>query len=375
MPFYESLRTALTKSAVGVHQAGAPLPLLFKKASESRHSEKASETRAHAIPNSYQDFLYSFNGLSLFHESIHFASLEEMHTNKEPFQSNYPRIERAFVESSTSLPEDFGRTMYFFDTKKIFPCCLANSMRIGEMPQGSLWMDESGLIRLVDEERADPLVMGSTLEKFLDVVLETEGMLIDASGEFLDVFDENGEPTQSIRKKQIKVGRKKDPSAAYYLWQEAEFLIESHKPENAIFLLTEATRNDPLAGPCWELLGSLYKEKQDFVNAELCFAEAANSGCFPSLKANRAVQAAEVSKFSKEVHIAAAWHWDESYASSLILSIQNCFPDQLEEANKQCDQLELLLKYAPAIINIADWQNSFTNLKRQLRGKSLLKII
>lgn len=140
MSFFESVRLALARHPVGVHslnQAATAAELV------------SAEQRVGIFPSDdYREFLSTWNGGSMFHESITLCPAT------------------ALVRRSP------------------------DRLLIGECSDGLLFLDAQGRVRVMDEEEPDPLTVGSDFATWLDVVMAREALLIDRDGEFRDVFDE-----------------------------------------------------------------------------------------------------------------------------------------------------------------------------------------
>lgn len=228
MPFYESLRTALARSAAFVHTVESPAKPAALTAA-ARRLERP-------LPPSYADFLSSFNGVALFHESIVLHPI-------------------AAVQPSGPA----GRFLH-----------------IGETAEGDLWLDAAGRLRLVAPSAPDPIVCGSEIERWLDATLARESLVLDRDGEFREVFEEDGESlSAAVRRKRAQVGLKRDPGAALYLLEQAELLTEDLDLDAARQLLHKAVALDPEAGPAWELLSALLHKLGQLPAAEHAAAAAA----------------------------------------------------------------------------------------------------
>lgn len=211
MLFFENLRTAVGRYAAGVHR-------LFAAASEKELFQ--AETRLSCqLPPGYREFLRSFNGAALFHETFTLFSAAEL--QRPPEHPTY--------------------------------------LRIGDSPDGELWMPQGseGRIYLVDDESPDPIVVGSGIEPWLNATCAREALLVDREGEFREVFTEDG-LTLPVRRKRVQLGRRHDPQSALYLLEQAELSAEAGELDAAIAALRQAVELDPHAGPAWELLATLY---------------------------------------------------------------------------------------------------------------------
>ncbi len=329
MSFYETLRQALSTFESGIHFAGLPA-----SANELAQAEKRLGA---SLPASLKDFFLSFHGVLLFHETVQI----------------FPVVDDRFCTP---------RNGYF---------------RIGEVPQGTLWMDGGGVILCVDEEQPDPIIMGSSLELFLDSIIARESLLLDKQGEFYDVFDAEGELSYSMQLKQARLGKKRDPKASFYLYEEAQLLLEE-KREEAVQLLQKAISLDPKAGPCLELLASLYRDQNQNLEAASLFVQAAQSSMDQGLAAARWIQAAILSGKDKQTAYAAhVWEQYPGYAQELLDQILTLTKEHPEEAKKRSPELQLLLEAAPTpfLERARNLTEQLNQIERQLRTKSLLKVL
>lgn len=213
MLFFENLRTAVGRYAAGVHH-------LFPAASEKVLFQAEHELGCE-IPPGYRDFLRSFNGATLFHETF----------------TLFPAAE---------LARSADHPAY---------------LRMGDSPDGELWMsaDREGRIYQVDDESPDPILIGSGIEPWLNSTLAREGLLVDREGEFRDVFTDDG-MSLTVRRKRVQLGRRHDSGSALYLLEQAELSADEGDLEAAIAALRQAVELDPQAGPAWELLATLYMD-------------------------------------------------------------------------------------------------------------------
>lgn len=300
MGFYESLRVALTQAKSGVHWANPPLTARAKVQQPSQSW----------YPSAYLDFVSSFNGISLFHESLQIFSLSD---------------ERVRPTARTHI-------------------------RIGEFSGEALWMNAEGLIRLVDEETPDPIVLGSSLEKLINATLSREALLIDSNGVFREVFDEEGELIDPVRQKRFHLGQKKDPESAYYLLEEAEWHLDHQRIEMAITILQQALAYDKNAGPALELYAFLLRQQDKHTEAAAQFALAAQAALHPALQAARWVQAALAMPQEHPIrgsYVQHAWQAHPQYFHELLTHIQQFENDAPEEVKQRLEQAHCLLAFAP----------------------------
>jgi tetratricopeptide (TPR) repeat protein len=293
---YEPLRLALRKYADGVHLVGPPATEQALRA--------AAERLGRPLPASYEDFLRSFDGASLFNELI------VLHGAADP--------------ALGSVGE--------------------GQVRIGATPEGALWMDGAGVIRLVDEEMPDPIIAGTDLERFLSALLSREGLIHDREGEFRGVIDEEGDLLLPVRRKRVQAGQKHDPLAALYLLEEAELLLMEREAERAVERLERATALDPQAGPAWELLSALHREAGRGKQAEAAALSAAAATPDPFLRASRLLDAAQSAQGKDQAaHAAAARQADPEHAATLLKQARAALAQgDREEAERLWARLGLL---------------------------------
>lgn len=248
MAFFESLRTAVGRYAGGVHELAPPADVRTLTATEKQLGVM--------LPDSHREFLRSFDGVWLFHESMRLAAASEL------------------------VPVIGGDG--------------ATWLRIGETPDGALLMrPEGGGIYLVDEESPDPLLAGSSTECWLDATLAREGLLVDREGEYRDVFTEEG-LSLPVRRKRMQLGRRHDPKAALYLFEQAELDAETGDIDAALAALRLCVKLDAQAGPAWELLATLCLDSGAREEGEAAAAKAAESAWHPPLRSARKTLATRI---------------------------------------------------------------------------------
>lgn len=339
--FFESLRTALGRYAVGVHEAGTA-------ATEARI--KSAERRVgFALPASYRDFLLSWNGVALFHEAQTLFPLEELR-KVEPGNGPGPGHEARLV--------------------------------VGETPEGSLWLDPAGRIFLVDEAQPDPLLMANDVAAWLDATLSREALLVDREGEFRDVFSDDEEAVlqPEVRRKRARLGMKLDPGSALYPLELAELLCEEGETAEAQELLGRATELDPKAGPAWELLAALRRQDGDAAGAIEASLRAAASTWDPFLRASRLLDAAELDPDRARQHAQAARAVDPDHGEQLLTQARRLLGEgAIDEARRLVDRLRLLCS-APGESErpdegAAEVQAGLLRLERDLRSRDALRVI
>jgi tetratricopeptide (TPR) repeat protein len=326
MPFYESLRTALSRYAAFVHtveQPASPAELLA-----------ASERLLRPLPESYLDFLRSFNGVMLFHEAL---------------------VLHPIAAVRPAGPAD--RFLY-----------------VGDTGEGALWLDRDGKLRLVDEEEPDPIVCGSEVERWLEATLAREALVIDREGEFREVFEEDSESlTLAVRRKRAALGVKRDPGAALYLLEQAELLFEDDDIDGARLLLQKAVALDPEAGPAWELLTTLLQKLGQLPAAEHAALQAAAATWDPFLRASRLLDAAQLMPEQQSKHAAAAAAADPEHAQRLFTQAQELIEEGgHEEAQRLVHRLQLLVAHSQAAPQSAA---ELARLLRELRTRGALRLV
>jgi tetratricopeptide (TPR) repeat protein len=297
------------------------------------------------LPPDYRDFLLSWNGVALFQDLITL------------FGSGDP----ALVSPAP------GR------------------LRIGQAPEGALWLSASGEVRLVDEVGPDPLVCGTTLERYFAATLAREALILDRQGEFREVFDEEGAIVEAVRKKRVLAGRKHDPQASLYLVEEAELLLEGHEQGPALAALLQAVAHDPEAGPAFELLAALHRDAGRREDAEQESLRAAAATTAPALRASRLLDAALFGPAERAgTHAAAAWAADPEHAALLLVQSKELLAEgDKDEAAHLADRLRLLLAHQPGRPDaglrptppVMVGLEELAQLDRELRTRAALRVV
>ncbi|MBL9044939.1 MAG: hypothetical protein JNM83_25250 [Myxococcales bacterium] len=325
MSFFESVRLALARHPVGVH-------VLSSSASE-RELLTAEARLSRRLPSpQYREFLLTWNGGSMFHESLVLLPAEQVRVVKEKW------------------------------------------LEIGESSDGLLWLDAQGRVVVVDEEQPDPLLAGSDFATWLDVVMAREALLLDREGEFRDVFDEEeGVLRVEIRKKRALAGRKRDRLASLYPLELAELALEAGDDEQARTLLHEAVTSDPQAGPAWELLAALHRQAGDSEGAHDAYLRAAAATPSVSLRAMRLLEAAELSPHQAAVLVDAATAADPQLGTRLIAQVRTYLASQdVEESKRLLAKLQLIA----AQKRLAATEHSeVERIERDLRARDALRVL
>lgn len=247
MAFFESLRTAVGRYADGVHELAPP--------ADARNLTATEKQLGITLPDSHREFLRSFDGAWLFHESLRLCAAAEI------------------------VPVTGGDG--------------ATWLRIGETPDGALLLRSTGGIYLVEEEAPDPMLAASSTESWLDATLAREGLLVDREGEYRDVFTED-DLSLPVRRKRMQLGRKHDPKAALYLFEQAELDAEEGNLDAAMAALRLCVKLDEQAGPAWELLATLCLDSGATEEGEAAALKAAAAAWHAPLRAARKTLATRI---------------------------------------------------------------------------------
>jgi len=323
MPFFEPVRLALSHHPVGVHDLGP-------SASESELA--AVEQRISLLPSDYREFLTTWNGGSLFHESV------------------------------VLLPVDQVRRV---DGK---------SLLIGECSDGLLWLDSQGRVLVVDEDAPDPLIAGTSFATWIDVVVGREALLLDRDGEFRDVFDEeDGVLRVEVRRKRAMLGRKRDRGASLYPLELAELALEEGDDQKAQMLLSEAVQSDPHAGPAWELLAALYRQAGDSQQAHDACLRAAAATPSGTLRAMRLLEAAELSPLHAAALVESAVAAAPEMGARLLEQVRERLTDHdTDEAKRLLSKLRLIASHQRLPLST---EAEVERVERDLRSRDALRVL
>ncbi len=206
------------------------------------------------MPPQLADFYRSWDGVRLFADTIAIVPLEELR----------------------DLPGGGG------------------GVRLGEWPEGALELGGDGRVRSWGEDGA-AIVVGSTLEKFLAVVMAREGLLVDRDGEFKDVFDEEG-VDERARDKQTRAALKIDPDAAAWHLEAAERAFADGDEAAAAAALSRAVALDEDAADAWALFGAVQRRSGHLAAAAASWARAYAATAAGPVRAERAAEAARAAK-------------------------------------------------------------------------------
>lgn len=324
MSFFESVRLALARHPVGVHslnQAATAAELV------------SAEQRVGIFPSDdYREFLSTWNGGSMFHESLTLCPAT------------------ALVRRSP------------------------DRLLIGECSDGLLFLDGQGRVRVMDEEEPDPLTVGSDFATWLDVVMAREALLIDRDGEFRDVFDEeDGVLKLEVRRKRAQLGRKRDRGAALYSLELAELALEDGDDEQAKLLLTESVERDPQTGPAWELLAALYRQAGELELAHDAYLRAASATPSETLRAMRLLEAAQLQPIHAPALVEAAAMADPDLASRLLTQArERLAAHDVEEARQIQNKLQLLVSHRQLPDDV---EPELERIEKDLRSRDALRVL
>ena len=212
--FYEGFRGTLAGWPEGVHRQGAP--------AEPRDLEAAARALGAPLPGPLLDFLGSWNGALVFHESVVLFGVG-------------PVAEGGDLVAATCGARAAG-------------ACGPRDLVIGETGDGGLWtLGEDGRVWLLEDEERWPV--GSSLERFVAAVCAHEAVLFDRDGEYKEgAFEPGGE--RLVPEMAVQAARKAiaaDRDAARWHFELGVALAEAH-PDQAARALAEASRLFP-AGP------------------------------------------------------------------------------------------------------------------------------
>lgn len=322
MPFFESVRLALSRHPVGVHDLAA-------SASPQALAELTARLPSQAFAD-LREFLSTWNGGSMFHESLVLRPA--------------PMIER--LSSGHFL--------------------------LGESSDGTLWLDDQGRVLVVDAEEPDPLVAGSDFATWIDVVMAREALLLDRDGEFRDVFEEeDGVLRTEVRRKRALIGRKHDPQASLYLLEQAELALEEDDDGKARQLLEGAVSLPGPQGPAWELLAALQRQAGEEDAAQQSYRRAAEDAQSGHLRAMRLLEAAQLAPSDAVELCAAATEADPTLAEQLLVQVRDRLAAQeIDEAKQLLSKLQLLSGRLPVTS-----AQELERIERDLRTRNALRVI
>ncbi len=240
-PFVTRLREALSRFSDGVHALAPP--------ADDAALANAEHRIGVAIPVTLANVYRFSDGIWLFDEVVHLRPLGEL-----------------------ALSDD--RRIVCGTAEHVVMTC-----------------DAAGRIFERDDD-GDAVLSASSMEQAMLVYLAREALLIDAEGEYKDVFGDDGQLQEAVRKRRNEAARKRVPDAARWMIESAELALElDDATELAEDWLHQAVAADPHAAGAQELLGLLLSARgQVSEGARALAAAAAVSG--PVRSAERAAVAA-----------------------------------------------------------------------------------
>ncbi len=242
MPFFDQFRQDVARFASGVHELG--------ERAHGGGSERRRE-RLGGWPPGVESFYVSFDGARLFTDS--FVLL--------------PLVETARVDEM---------------------------VRVGTALELELRVDARGRVHEIDQS-GDRLVVGSSLERWLGSLFFRAKMVVDSEGEFRHVFSDDGqELLPEVRLRRARAGKKADPGAALFVFEEAELQLEEGDVEAARAALQSAIALDDQAPAPHAVLAGLLVGAGDLAGAETHYLAAAAHSVPGEVRARRFAQGAEL---------------------------------------------------------------------------------
>ncbi len=238
--FHEAFRSALAGWPEGVHRPGAP--------AAPADLEAATRALGEPLPQPVVDFLRSWNGALVFHESVVLFGVG-------------PAAEGGDLVAATRGARAAG-------------ACGPHDLVIGETADGGLWtLGTDGRVWLLEDEERWPV--GSTLERFVAAVCAHEAVLFDRDGEYKEgAFEPGGErlvPAMAVQAARKAIAADRD--AARWHFELGVALAEAH-PEQATRALEEAARLFPTGPFVRHELGKLLARQGRHAEAAAAFEAA-----------------------------------------------------------------------------------------------------
>jgi len=223
--FFEKFREAVARLPDGLIRPGLP-------AAPAAIAESERQIGI-ALPGPYRDFLLSFDGADLFHESIVIAG-----------------VGAVAALSLVSLNAGATGTATTGDAELLFAETVLGD-RFAFATSGAVLRLRAG-----SDERT---VSGSTFERWLAAMVAREKVLYGPDGEFApDAFEPDGEEvTARTALRQAERALRQDPDSAEAEHDRATALRRLGREDEAIEALTAATRIDPDNPWAWFDLGRL----------------------------------------------------------------------------------------------------------------------
>ncbi|HEY0706615.1 MAG TPA: SMI1/KNR4 family protein [Polyangia bacterium] len=253
--FFDGLRTAAGNLPAGLLRLGPPADPAAIAAAESALGQP--------LPHSYVEFLRSFNGADLFHESLMVcgvgagAALDLVTANEIPHETDGHKEELVVAESATG---------------DLFTIEL-------EAPETH---DEPRVFR-VRPDADERWLAGSSFPRWLEATIAHHALIYDADGEFLsEAFEPEGEelvPTFALR--QAERALRKDPGSALYQHERGLALRRLGRLPNAREAFGQAAAADPTNPWPWFDLGRCDQELGRHAEAAAAFECAAEAASGP----------------------------------------------------------------------------------------------
>jgi Tfp pilus assembly protein PilF len=113
-------------------------------------------------------------------------------------------------------------------------------------------IDHRGRIWRDDDSIDDGVCEGTRLDRWLAGEVDALGLLFDHDGEYADdVFDEDGDITDTIRERQLRARLKRDAAAPGPRWRLAHALLAQGATEDARNELEQVVADDPAFAWAW----------------------------------------------------------------------------------------------------------------------------
>ena len=262
--FYEAFRSTLAAWPDGVHRAGSP--------AQGADLVSAAAALGRPLPRELLDFLGSWNGALVFHESVALFGVGEKAEG-----GDLVRATRGAVAAGA---------------------CAPGEIVVGETGDGGLCaLAEDGRVWLVEDDERWPV--GSSLERFVAAVCAHEAVLFDRDGEYREgAFEPGGERlVPALAAAAAKRAIAADPVAARWHF-ELGVALAGTQPEQAARALAEAGRLFPEGPFVHHELGKLQAKRGRAADAAAAFEAAFDadpehaSAAFFLLEAARAARQA-----------------------------------------------------------------------------------
>ncbi len=170
------------------------------------------------------------------------------------------------------------------------------TLHLGTALELELRVDARGHIRELDES-GDSIVVGTSVERWLDALMARERLVVDREGEWKEVFSDDGqELLPAVRERRASAGKKCDPGAALFWFESAELRLEEGNLADARTLLQKAVELDPDAPALHTVLAGALVEAGDLDAAGTHYWAAAEHSSAGEVRARRFAQAAELAQ-------------------------------------------------------------------------------